>query len=703
MVSGKIYVNCPFIKILSENSKVHFLEHPSYQNYTHDIIGKKYLKVLNQYICCFCNTSNVKYILARIFEITSVGSLLLIEDTLEFYLNSLGFYDMVNCIMCNIENVDEKIKFILNDNNHSIISMIRTQGINHSRNKFNIHRNVDRFLNNISLNDNKHLVYHDINKTVDEFGKTIIFDIFNKNGTIIAICPLYNKTDFDDLIKNIKINIQGKFSNATNYYVRNSYEPILILFFDLHANNKLTQVSVFYKNLTQTFNLLNSRFSHLKSKNFSVTTLFKDDYNLIKRFYKYYKIQGVDFFYLYYNGISNDEIKEICNKEDILLIDWNFKYWNDETCDFQHHAQIGQMIHALWKYGKTMDKYIGFFDLDEYLTVENKPLAKELLELDLTAYGFCNRWAVSNPNLGEEELPVDFIYGYKCDIPKRSKFIYKTDKISIPYIHQSELPDVRVKQDYDMYHFYNWSQPDRIMPLNYVFVHIGKTGGSSIVDALQCFEIHMKKPKIPPPGTYLFTWVRNPLKRFVSAFNMSHDIINTPAMKEKYDEYTDDNCLYVDSFKDKIDNGFYFTERYDFLINQFRDANHLAESITSENDQERTLANELMNSETEHINKGVGFYFDNGEFIKKNRNCIMYVGRFEHMEHDFREITDHLYLMRELPKKRVNKSNSSKHLSELAVKNLLEFYKDTDYKALQVFHEEGFLDKETLDSYYKFE
>ena len=47
--------------------------------------------------------------------------------------------------------------------------------------------------------------------------------------------------------------------------------------------------------------------------------MFQHDFRIIPIFYDYYKKQGVDHFYLYYNGRLTDDnldaklIKEICN------------------------------------------------------------------------------------------------------------------------------------------------------------------------------------------------------------------------------------------------------------------------------------------------------------------------------------------------------------------------------------------------------
>ena len=51
---------------------------------------------------------------------------------------------------------------------------------------------------------------------------------------------------------------------------------------------------------------------------------------------------------------------------------------------------------------------------------------------------------------------------------------------------------------------------------------------------------------------------------------------------------------------------------------------------------------------------------------------------------------------------RKNTSNQNKHLSDLAINNIINYYKDSDYKALKKLFEYKFISKELLESYYKY-
>ena len=159
-VSGRIDNCYPLRKYISSNEKfkdyIETLDHPQYKNYTHDIIDEKYYKMLNNYVCCFTDCSSYNYVLLKIFEITSVGSLLLVEDKISEQLNKLGFYDGINCVMCNEENIYEKIVWITDPLNEQEVNNIRFYGMIVTRsihNTFSRSKSVDTYVNEIFRTD----------------------------------------------------------------------------------------------------------------------------------------------------------------------------------------------------------------------------------------------------------------------------------------------------------------------------------------------------------------------------------------------------------------------------------------------------------------------------------------------------------------------------------------------------------------------
>ena len=156
-VSGAISFHYPLRIFIHNNplfvNKIESLEHPGYiQNgpLKHDTLCDKYYIKLNEFICCFCDSLLYGYVLAKVFEITSVGSLLLVEDKIENQLNELGFYDNINCIMCNEANLYEKVNYILDDINREKIDSIRINGMELTRSKHTTDNRITTFNNFIN-------------------------------------------------------------------------------------------------------------------------------------------------------------------------------------------------------------------------------------------------------------------------------------------------------------------------------------------------------------------------------------------------------------------------------------------------------------------------------------------------------------------------------------------------------------------------
>jgi len=325
--------------------------------------------------------------------------------------------------------------------------------------------------------------------------KLLFFDMYYKNNKIYMIMPIYNAPVFPD---HIMVTIDNKILKLTDSHVKDSNEPILVFIYEyISPPNSVIKVNIkLVNNMIKSYDLhhihtnMNTNMNqniHIHPNNFlALTTLFKNDYYLFPLFYNYYKEQGVQHFYMYYNGIVTPEISNIFNKPDVTLVEWNFHYWNPRGVKYPHHAQMGQMHHALYKYGKDIYDYMIFCDLDEYLHIpKNKfietttpnitqysnntlqQFIKNKPEIDI--FGFCNFWAntiddsiPSTPYLPKKFLAVSEPVEYL----ERSKNIYKVSSINTIGIHQigynfySTLSSIL---DLNMYHFYKWSSKNRVI------------------------------------------------------------------------------------------------------------------------------------------------------------------------------------------------------------------------------------------------
>jgi len=239
-------------------------------------------------------------------------------------------------------------------------------------------------------------------------------------------------------------------------------------------------------------------------------------------------------------------------------------------------------------------------------------------------------------------------------------------------------------------------------------IHIGKTGGTTVQTLFNLKQYHLRK-------NYNFNdnfiiWVRNPIARFVSAFNMSYVNVNFKKYITNIKDFDNKSVLNSALIKRRIKdylskkNEYIFAKRYDELINFFETANKLAEALTSNDKIIKEKAEELMNYPVGHIYMGIGWYLNNGRFVKNRNNKIVFVGKQETMDEDIEKLGTLLNKKIKNDKIRINNysTDQSKYLSPLAIENIIRYYKNTDYAALIELNKHGWISNEVLELYYTY-
>lgn len=303
------------------------------------------------------------------------------------------------------------------------------------------------------------MIYKNLNTLKIKDNTYLFFDIFYKENKIYMILPIYNEP-IDSNSINLKINNQ--LIKVSDIKIKDSDEPTLIFIYNYESLNKEIDVLIEYDNIIKTFKL--TKINILNKHKLGLTTLFKGDYYLFPLFYEYYTKQGIEHFYMYYNGILTKKIIDIFNLDNVTLIEWNFEYWNID-CKYKHHAQLGQIHHAIYYYGKDICDYMIFCDLDEYLFIPNNSIIEFILNnTNYDTIGFCNYWSKTLDNKIPSTFPNEFLSSDKNEYRNRSKNIHKIQSINTINIHRKysyTIKNPKIICNFIMFHFYSWSDKKR--------------------------------------------------------------------------------------------------------------------------------------------------------------------------------------------------------------------------------------------------
>lgn len=107
-------------------------DHPGYYTgYDYDrneAVGRGYAGKINNYRAAFTDSSKFHYVLAKYFEIPATGALLMGDDSVSGPLGQLGFIDNEHYIAVSHRDLEEKIRFVLDERNHDELDQIRRRG-----------------------------------------------------------------------------------------------------------------------------------------------------------------------------------------------------------------------------------------------------------------------------------------------------------------------------------------------------------------------------------------------------------------------------------------------------------------------------------------------------------------------------------------------------------------------------------------------
>lgn len=269
-----------------------------------------------------------------------------------------------------------------------------------------------------------------------------IYDIFhNDNNELIIISPIENK-QLEIKYKDEKFNVKICPHNHTYVYILNKkirFKSIILL--NIDGKDITTKVNKYPE-----FN-----------DEIIMTTMVKNEDNIILQWIKFHHNIGIDRFIIYDNKgsdcctkckkntdaerkvLNNSNLKKLLNnyieKGIVILIEWKYNKFMRKS---GISGQSTQQNHSIWAFKNC--KYIGLFDIDEYLNLQHhkniKSFFKDLIKKEeiklkeIGSFRILNKFFY-NPN----NLPTDgfnFLKVYNCDKVTISKKSGREKNFIIP-------------------------------------------------------------------------------------------------------------------------------------------------------------------------------------------------------------------------------------------------------------------------------
>ena len=136
-LSGAMTFHYPLrrrLKALADDGSfsITYHRHPGYycgyEYSENDNIGAGYASRINKCRAAFTDSLIYKYVVAKYFEIPATGALLFADDAVSSPLRSLGFRENEHYLPVSHQNLEERIRYIVDKANHEEIDAIRRAG-----------------------------------------------------------------------------------------------------------------------------------------------------------------------------------------------------------------------------------------------------------------------------------------------------------------------------------------------------------------------------------------------------------------------------------------------------------------------------------------------------------------------------------------------------------------------------------------------
>ena len=107
-------------------------QHPGYRedyDYENDArVGAGYARTIHRFKAGFTDALTLRYVVAKHFEIPATGALLVADGVVSEPLRQLGFIENVHYVPVSAENLEDRIRYVLDEGNSAEIDGIRRRG-----------------------------------------------------------------------------------------------------------------------------------------------------------------------------------------------------------------------------------------------------------------------------------------------------------------------------------------------------------------------------------------------------------------------------------------------------------------------------------------------------------------------------------------------------------------------------------------------
>lgn len=247
---------------------------------------------------------------------------------------------------------------------------------------------IQRFVNNRYVPRTEVNVIESLFESITDLKKKYVFDIFIRDSFLYIISTYYKP---NEQVITMYINGNPMVEDGLK-----TYEPIR--YFKSPAP-KTEIVTLTINTSEYLIPLQEIQIIKPSRHKCAFATLFKDDYTFIEKTVQYYRTQGVDYFYLFYNGSTLPS--DLPTAPDIFYDTWDFPYWNTShmtsSTIYSHNAQVTFITMMYFKYFKD-NEWIIMADLDEWIINTSGRLLDILNKTKENAIYARNHWATFKDN-----------------------------------------------------------------------------------------------------------------------------------------------------------------------------------------------------------------------------------------------------------------------------------------------------------------